>query len=62
MDQSLLHRVPEEGISKEPLEHVLMCCPRCQEPLCNDMPTAGSRLPNCSACGLQHPPVPHPLP
>eukprot|EP00973_Karenia_brevis_P013824 1876008-Karenia_brevis.AAC.1 len=25
------------------------------------MSATGNRLPNCSACGLQHPPVPHPL-
>eukprot|EP00973_Karenia_brevis_P061354 8532706-Karenia_brevis.AAC.1 len=26
------------------------------------MPAPGNRLPNCSACGLEHPTVPHPLP
>eukprot|EP00973_Karenia_brevis_P009506 1283727-Karenia_brevis.AAC.1 len=58
MDQSLLHRVPEDGIAKEPIEYALGCCPRCETPLCCDLPTPGNQLPSCSACGLEHPPKP----
>eukprot|EP00973_Karenia_brevis_P034808 4803668-Karenia_brevis.AAC.1 len=62
MDQSFVHRVPEPGIGPEPVEYAIGCCPRCETPLCCELPAPGNQVPGCSACGLVDPtPLAKPL-
>eukprot|EP00973_Karenia_brevis_P091733 12408902-Karenia_brevis.AAC.1 len=55
MDPSLLHRVPEENVTRAPVEYYIVCCERCETPLAIDAQRPDMKSPGCGACGLDDP-------